>query len=78
MVLYSVCECAGGQTRLVHLIPGQCWLTYYQAQPTLAQYWVNVLVHEPDPENLAFTTTWGGKFPLYFSESYISWDVISA
>ena len=38
------------------------------------------IVHEPDPENLAFTTTWGGggKFPLYFSESHISWDVISA
>ena len=36
------------------------------------------LIFEPDPENLAFTTTWGGKFPLYFSESHISWDVISA
>ena len=36
------------------------------------------LVHEPDPKNLAFTTTWGGKFQLYFSKSYISWDVISA
>ena len=39
---------------------------------------IMLIVHEPDPENLAFTTTWGGKFPLYFSESHISWDVISA
>ena len=36
------------------------------------------VVYEPEG---VLTTTWeggGGKFPLYFSESNISWDVISA
>ena len=43
-----------------------------------------MIVHEPDHDNLAFTTTWGGGggrkgwlIPTIFSESYISWDVIA-
>ena len=33
------------------------------------------IVYEPKG---VLTTTWEGKFPLYFSESNVSWDVISA
>ena len=33
---------AGGQTRDVDLISGYCWPTVYDAEPTLAQYWVTV------------------------------------
>ena len=33
---------AGGQTRDVDPMPGYCWPTVYDAEPTLAQYWVTV------------------------------------
>ena len=33
---------AGGQTRDVYPMSGYCWPTVYDAQPTLAQYWVTV------------------------------------
>ena len=41
-VCFSVCECAGVQTRHVHPMLGYCWLTVYDADPTLAQYWATV------------------------------------
>ena len=33
---------AGGQTRDVDPMSGYCWPTVYDAEPTLAQYWVTV------------------------------------
>ena len=33
---------AGGQTRDVDPISGYCWPTIYDAEPTLAQYWVTM------------------------------------
>ena len=33
---------AGDQTRNVDPMPGYCWPTVYDAEPTLAQYWVTV------------------------------------
>ena len=33
---------AGGQTRDVDPMPGNCWPTVYDSEPTLAQYWVTV------------------------------------
>ena len=38
----SVCECAGGHTRHVHLILVQCWPIFCDVDPSLAQYWVTV------------------------------------
>ena len=32
----------GGQKRKVDPMPGYCWPTFYDAEPTLAQYWVAV------------------------------------
>ena len=33
---------AGGQARDLDPMPGYCWPTIYDAEPTLAQYWVTV------------------------------------
>ena len=33
---------AGGQTQDVDPISGYCWPTIYEAEPTLAQYWVTM------------------------------------
>ena len=33
---------AGGQTRDIDPMSGYCWPTVYDAEPTLAQYWVTV------------------------------------
>ena len=33
---------SGGQTRDVDPMSGYCWPTVYDAEPTLAQYWVTV------------------------------------
>ena len=38
---------AGGQTRDIDPMPGYCWHTVYDAEPTLAQYWVTVLCLTP-------------------------------
>ena len=33
---------SGGQTRAVDPMSGYCWPTVYDAEPTLAQYWVTI------------------------------------
>ena len=39
---------AGGQTRDVDPMPGYCWPTVYDAEPTLAKYWVTVSCLTPN------------------------------